>query len=57
MGLRMRQLLATLCGASSLALVALDGSDPIGGFRLQTLGFGRPHSNRGTHFGFDCHIP
>jgi hypothetical protein len=34
MGLWMRQLLATLCVAPSLTLVALDGSDPIGGFRL-----------------------
>jgi hypothetical protein len=34
MGLWMRQLLATLYVASSIALVALGGSDPVGGFRL-----------------------
>jgi hypothetical protein len=46
----MCQLLATLCVASSLTLVALDGSDSTGGFYLQTLSFGRPHNNCGTHF-------
>jgi hypothetical protein len=47
MGPRMRQLLATICVASSLALVALGGSDPIDGFRIGTLSFGRPLDNRG----------
>jgi hypothetical protein len=40
----MYQLLATLCVTSSLALVALGGSDPAGGFHLQTLSFGIPHA-------------
>jgi hypothetical protein len=56
MGLWMRQLLATLCVAPSLTLVALDGSDPTGGFRLQTLSFGRPRGNHGAHFGYGFHI-
>jgi hypothetical protein len=37
---RVRQLLATLCVASSLTLVALGGSDLIGQFHLRTLSFG-----------------
>jgi hypothetical protein len=53
----MCQLLATLCVASSLALVALGSSDPTGGLHLRTVSFGRPHGNRGTHFGYGCHIP
>jgi hypothetical protein len=53
----MRQLLATLYVALSLILVALGGSDPTGGFYLQTLSFGRPHDNRGTHFRYDYRIP
>jgi hypothetical protein len=35
-------MLALLCVASSLALVALGGSDPTDGLHLQTLSFGRP---------------
>jgi hypothetical protein len=46
----MHQLLATLCVASSLTLVALGDSDPIGGVHLQTLSFGIPYDNRRTHF-------
>jgi hypothetical protein len=42
MGLRMRQLLGTLCVASSLALVALDGSDLTDIFYLRTLSIDRP---------------
>jgi hypothetical protein len=38
----MRQLLATLCVALSLTLVALGGSDPAGEFLLQSLSIGRP---------------
>jgi hypothetical protein len=57
MVLQVRQLLATLCVASSLILVALGGSDPIGSFCLQTLSFGRPHGNHGAHFGYVCSIP
>jgi hypothetical protein len=53
----MCQLWVTLCVSSSLALVALGGSDPTGGFHLQTLSFGRPHGNHGTHFGYVCCIP
>jgi hypothetical protein len=56
MGLQMRQLLSTLCVASSLALFALGGSDPTGEFRLQTLSFGKPHGNCGTHFRYGCDI-
>jgi hypothetical protein len=56
MGHKVRQLLAILCIASSLALDALGGSDPTDGFRLQTLSFGRPHDNRETHFRYDCRI-
>jgi hypothetical protein len=41
MGLWLCQLGVTLCVASSLALVALGGSDPSGGFRLRTLSIGR----------------
>jgi hypothetical protein len=47
MGHWMRQLLATLCVASSLALVALGGSNLTGWFHLRTLSFGRPHGNHG----------
>jgi hypothetical protein len=39
MGHRMRQVMATLCVASFLTLVALDGSDPSSGFHLQTLSY------------------
>jgi hypothetical protein len=53
----MRQLLDTLCIASSLALVALGGSDPTGGFYLRTQTIGRPLGNRGAHFGYGCRIP
>jgi hypothetical protein len=42
MGLGMSQLLATPFVASFLALVALGGSDPSGGFRLRTLSIGGP---------------
>jgi hypothetical protein len=52
MGLRMHQVLATLCVALSLALVTLGGSDLIGGFHLRALSFDRPHGNRETHFGY-----
>jgi hypothetical protein len=51
------QLLATLCVTSSLSLVALGSSDPIDGFCLLTLSFGRPHGNHGTRFGYGCRIP
>jgi hypothetical protein len=54
MGLQMHQLLASLCVTSSLILVALGDSDPTSGFRLGTVSFGRPHGNRGTHFGYGC---
>jgi hypothetical protein len=53
----MCQLLATICVASSLALVALGGSDPIDGFRIGTLSFGRPLDNRGAYFRYNCCIP
>jgi hypothetical protein len=57
MGLRMCHLLATLCVASSLVLVALGGSDPISGFCLRILSFGKPLGNCGAHFGYSCCIP
>jgi hypothetical protein len=57
MGQRVCQLLAILCVFLSIALVALGGSDPIGGFCLWTLSFGRPHDNRGAHFEYGCHVP
>jgi hypothetical protein len=36
------QLLATLCVALSLALFALGGADPTGGFCLRNLSFSKP---------------
>jgi hypothetical protein len=57
MGLWMRQLLATLCVTSSLALVALGGYDLSEGFCLRTLSFGRPHGNRGTRLRYGWRIP
>jgi hypothetical protein len=42
---------------SSLALVALGGSDLTGGFRLRTLSFDKPHNNHETHFEYGCRIP
>jgi hypothetical protein len=42
MGPRMRQLLATLCVASSLALFAQGGADPTGRRCLRTLSCCRP---------------
>jgi hypothetical protein len=53
----MHQLLATLCVASSLALVALGGSGPSSEFHLQTLSFGRPLDSQGACWGYDYHIP
>jgi hypothetical protein len=50
----MHQLLATICVDSSLAL---GGSDPTSGFRLQTLSFDRPLGNRGARLGYNFHIP
>jgi hypothetical protein len=47
---------ATLCVTSSLTPVALCGSDPTDRFHFRTLSFVRPHDNRGTHFGYGCHI-
>jgi hypothetical protein len=56
MGLWMHQLLATLCIASSLALVSLGGSNLASGFHLRTLSFGRPLGNRGARLGYNFHI-
>jgi hypothetical protein len=56
MGHSVRQPLAILYVALSLALVALGGSDLIGGFCLRTLRFGRPHGNHGVRFGYSCRI-
>jgi hypothetical protein len=39
---------ATLCVTSSLALVAMGGFDPSGGFRLGTLTVCRPLGNHGA---------
>jgi hypothetical protein len=57
MGLEMHQLLATLCVALSLDMVALGGSVSTGVFHLQTLIFGRPLGNCGARFRYGCHIP
>jgi hypothetical protein len=43
----MRQILATLCVASSLALVALGGSVPTGGFHLRTISIAGPSTIMG----------
>jgi hypothetical protein len=48
MGPRMHQLLATLCVASSLALVALGSSDLTFGFCHRILSFGRPLRIKGS---------
>jgi hypothetical protein len=42
MGSQVRKLLATLRVALSLALFALGGTDPAGGFCLRTLSYSRP---------------
>jgi hypothetical protein len=42
MGLRMCQLVATLCVASSLTLVALGNSDPLMGFAFEPCTFTDP---------------
>jgi hypothetical protein len=47
MGPRMRQMLATLCVASSFTLVALGGSVPTGGFHLGTLSVAGPSTIMG----------
>jgi hypothetical protein len=49
----MSQMLATLCVAFSLALVALGSSVQTGRFRLGTLSIGRPLNNQGAHFGYN----
>jgi hypothetical protein len=36
---------------------ALGGTNPIGGFYLTTLSFGRPLGNCGAHFGYNACIP
>jgi hypothetical protein len=56
-GLKKFQLLATPCVTLALALFALGGSDPTDGFHHRTLSVGRPHDNRGAHFGYGCRIP
>jgi hypothetical protein len=53
----MHQLQMTLCVASTLALVAVGGSDPTRWVHLRTLCFGRLHDNHGTRFRYDCRIP
>jgi hypothetical protein len=52
-GQQVRQLLATLCVALSLTLVALT---QLGESCLRILSFGRPHDNHGVHLGYDCCI-
>jgi hypothetical protein len=56
MVLQMRQLLATLCVASSLTLVTLDASNRPSGCHLKTLSFGIPLSHREAHWGYDFRI-
>jgi hypothetical protein len=53
----MRQMLATLCVALSLTLVALGGPDPTGGFHLGTLSFGRHLDNHGARLGYNFCMP
>jgi hypothetical protein len=48
MGSRVHQLLTTLYVASSLALFAWGGADPIGGFCLRILSYCRPTAIMGT---------
>jgi hypothetical protein len=55
-GPKMRHMLATLCVTSSLAMVALGGSDPTCGFHLVTLSIGRSLGNHGAHFGYGYRI-
>jgi hypothetical protein len=50
------QLIDTLCVALSLALFALGGADPTGGFCLRTLSIDRSTACV-THFGYGGHIP
>jgi hypothetical protein len=50
MGLQMRQLLATLCVASSLTLGSFD---PTSRFHLLTLSFGKPIGNHGARLGYN----
>jgi hypothetical protein len=57
MGPHMRQLLATPCVTSSIALVALDGSDLSSGFHLRTLSFGRPLDSRGAYWVYNFCFP
>jgi hypothetical protein len=57
MGHRVRLLLASLCVASSLALVALGGSDPTRRVFPLNPEIWQTHGNHGTHFGYGCHIP
>jgi hypothetical protein len=47
-GPRVCQLLATLYVALSLALFALGGADPTGGFCLRTVSFSRPMTITGS---------
>jgi hypothetical protein len=56
-GPRKCQLLATPYATLSLALFALDDSDPSGGFHLRSLSIGRALDNHGAHFGYSCRIP
>jgi hypothetical protein len=56
MGHRVYQLWAILSVTSSLALVALGGSNPISGFHLRTLSFGRHHGNHEARYEYGCHI-
>jgi hypothetical protein len=46
----MRLLLAILCVASSLTLVALGGSYPTCGFHHHTLSFGKSHDVEGASY-------
>jgi hypothetical protein len=55
MGPQVHQLLATFCITSSIALVALGGSDLSSRFHLRTLSFGRLLHYRGGRWGYDIH--
>jgi hypothetical protein len=52
----MRQLLATLCVASPLALFALGSSDPTWRVSPKNLDMYLAHDNRGACFGYGSHI-
>jgi hypothetical protein len=57
MGPWMRQLLATLCVASSLILFALGNFDLTWQVSPKNSMLYHAHGNHGAHFGYSCRIP